>query len=136
MHKYLWDIEYFGYRFWLLVIIGLFIVAPIINYFEEVEKEAYQYSKVTWGIVDYVYIGGGKSGEPYIDFHFYNDKNKLVKIEKGIFSKPFELERKCLHDRKIGDTVIIRYSTVNREYAKIINCYWNENTKKKYGFWR
>jgi hypothetical protein len=120
----------------MIAIVVLSIISPIIFYYENKEERAYKNSKITWGIVDKIRIGGGKSGNSYIDFHFYNDSHKLVTIETGVFTKEFKLGRKCLYDRKIGDTVIIKYSIIDNSYAKIIECYWNDNLKKKYGFYK
>lgn len=136
IHHLLWDIKYFHYRFWLLLLISLAIITPIVIHFEKKEKEAYRKSKITFGIVDKINIGYGKGSASYIDFHFYNNKNELIKIETNIFVKEFELSRKCLYDRKIGDTVIVKYSLSDNQTAKIINCYWNDNLKKKYGFYK
>ncbi len=136
IHRFLWDIEYLGYRFWLIVFVLFSILIPITLYFENKEKEAYVNSKITIGIVDEIHIGGGKSDASYINFHFYNDKKELIKMEDGIFKKRHELSGKCLYNRKIGDTVIIKYSTLDNSYAKIIECYWNNNLKKKYGFYK
>lgn len=136
LHRFLWDVDYLGYRFWLFAIIGLSIIAPLLFYFERKVREAYKYSNITWGIVDKIHIGGPKSGSPYINFHFVNNKNELVFHEVGVFPEEFPFERKCLEDREIGDTVIIQYSIKDNSYAKIIECYWNDNLKKKYGFYK
>lgn len=134
-HNFLYNSDYLGYRYWLICFIALAFLTPIVIYFERKEKEAYKNSEITWGIVDDISFGAGKSGNPHINFHFYNTKNELVKINP-IFNKNFEFSRKCLHDRKIGDTIIIMYSITNNHYAKMIECYWNDNLKKKYGFYK
>ena len=133
IHSFLWDMEYLNYRYWLLSIIVLLIIAPIIFYLNDKEEEAFKNSKITWGIIDKISFGSGKSPMPNIDFHYFNEKNELVKIDPIVIER-FEFSQKCLHDRKIGDTVIIKYSTTDNSYAKIIECYWNDNLKGKYGF--
>ena len=42
----------------------------------------------------------------------------------------------CHHKKNIGDTVVIKYSTINNETAKLKECYWNDNIKKEYGFYK
>lgn len=135
IHNFLWNSDYLGYRYWLITLIALSILAPLIFYFENKEEEAYKNSKITWGIVDEINFGAGKAPTPHIDFHYYNEKEELIKINP-IVIKSFEFSHKCLQDRKIGDTVIIKYSTTNNSYAKIIECYWNDNLKRKYGFYK
>lgn len=135
IHRFLWDAEYLSYRYWLIVIIGFSIIYPIVNYFKTKEENAYKYFKITWGIVDKIHVAGSK-GTSYINFHFFDDSNKLIIHEIGIFPDDFDLALKCYEDRKIGDTVIIKYSKIDKGYAKIIECYWNDNLKKKYGFYK
>lgn len=135
LHRFIWDSEYLGYRFWLISFIGLSIIAPILFYFEKKEENAYKHSKITWGIIDKIHIAGSR-GTSYINFHFINDKNQLVIHEVGTFPQQLEIDRECLEYRKIGDTVIIKYSTIDNDYAKIIEGYWNDNLKKKYGFYK
>lgn len=96
---------------------------------------AYQKSKITFGVIDKIAKGGYKMS-PYMDFHYFNERNEKVKIETNIVVREFELSRKCLTDRKIGDTVIVQYSLIDNQYAKIINCYWNDKLKKQYGFYK
>jgi hypothetical protein len=131
----MYEPEFMGYRFWLLSIVVLAIIAPFIFYYDAKENEAYMKSKITFGIIDKINRGGYQVS-PYMDFHYFNDKNEKVKIEKNIVVREFELSRKCLNDRKIGDTVIIEYSLTDNQYAKIINCYWNDNLKRQYGFYK
>ena len=133
IHSFLWDMKYLSYRYWLISLMALLTIAPIIYYFDDQEEETYKNSKITWGIVDKVSFGAGKSPIPHIDFHYFNEKNELVKIDPIVIER-FEFSQKCLHDRKIGDTVLIKYSTIDNSYAKIIECYWNDNLKRKYGF--
>jgi hypothetical protein len=135
IHRFIWDVEYLSYRYWLIVIIGFSIIFPIVNYFNKKEANAYKHCEITWGIVDKIRIARSK-GTSYINFHFFDDSNKLIIHEIGFFPDDFVLGLKCYEDRKIGDTVIIKYSKIDNSFAKIIECYWNDNLKKKYGFYK
>jgi len=133
IHSFLWDEDYLSYRFWVISILGLIIITPIILYFDKKETIAYQKTQITFGIVDKVH---NKPKFRYIDFHFWNKKGKKVEVKTDVYVKQFDLDIQCLNDRKKGDTVIVKYSLIDSSYAKIINCYWNDNIKKEYGFYK
>jgi hypothetical protein len=136
LHNFLSSADYMGIRFWVFFLLFFAVATPIALHFEQKKKEAYRKSKITWAIVDEVHIGGGKVGNEYINFHFYTKKKKMIKIVRGnFFPTTQELESHCVYDRKAGDTVIIRYSLKDYSYAKIVECYWNNRTKKQFGFY-
>jgi hypothetical protein len=58
---------------------------------------------------------------------------KYYKNGKKIESSKVPVEG-CDHEKKIGDTVIIKHSSINPETVQLKECYWNDNLKKKYGF--
>ena len=71
----------------------------------------------------------------------YSSKNVRylkVKYHKNnqIIQSNYFVSDKCELDKIIGDTIIINYSTINSKTVEIKECFWNDNVKKKYNFYK
>ncbi|MNY56529.1 hypothetical protein D3C86_1926160 [compost metagenome] len=87
-------------------------------------EHAFTKTSITIGIVDAVRQGKGR----YIDFHYITKKGEKIDIQDG------DIHPDCIEYRKPGDTIIIEYSLIDNDYADIVECYWNDHLKRKYGF--
>lgn len=49
--------------------------------------------------------------------------------DKKVYYSEFTSSNGCYGVRKIGDTIIIKYSLTNLETVDVVDCYWNERTR-------
>lgn len=105
-----------------IILLVLFTFALIIgaNFLKNQEKNKLLNFKLTSATVfkkTKVYLGG------YTVFYNYKVKSKN-------FSCQNKIEIEDYNKVKIGDTVLIKYSTTDNSVAEIVNCFWNEKLRE------
>lgn len=108
----------------LFLFLGVLFVGSILSYFEYQRNTELESSKITSGVII--------KENRYRNHHYIYAKYFID--GKKIESSRIPIE-KCGNELRIGDTVILKYSKLNHETAQLLECYWNDNLKKKYGFY-
>jgi hypothetical protein len=130
LHKLIWDLEFIHVRLILLV-----IVVFLVQYYFYVKKEkAFEETAITIGIVEKVDFPLGRRRSS-IYFQYISNNSRSCIIENDYNEYP-TLNYDCYSHRKPGDTVVVEYSLTDPKYARIISCFWNDDVKKKYGYYK
>lgn len=129
IRNFLFEPEYSFYRFISILILVVSVGWPITSYYDQKKIKAFEKSKITFGIVKDVHTPS-RSSECKVDFYYFNNKGRKINVES------ISAMMTCANYRSKGDTIIIRYSLTDDSYIEIIECYWNDNLKKKYGFYK
>jgi hypothetical protein len=130
LHKLIWDLEFIHIR---LIFLALFVF--LVQYFFYLKKEkAFEETAITIAIVEKVDFPL-KRKRRSIRFYYVNESNQSITIDNK-FNEYETLNYDCFSHRKPGDTIVVEYSLTNPKYARIISCFWNDNVKKKYGYYK
>ncbi len=109
----------------LLLLLVMLILIGYVVYKELKRENELENTEYTWAVVT---DSLRRRHEQYIKVKYYLDK-------KTIYSSEF-IADKCQYIKKIGDTIVINYSTKNLQTVEVEECFWNDNIKKKYKFYK
>lgn len=130
LHKLTWELEFIHIR---LIILALFVF--LFQYYFYIKKEkAFEETAITFGIVEKVDFPL-KRKRRSIHFRYVTESTQSSTITNDYNEFP-TLNYDCFSHRKPGDTVVVEYSLTDPKYARIISCFWNDNVKKKYGYYK
>lgn len=104
---------------------GIIVVGLILSYFDWKRSSEMESYKITWGVV--VDESTNKNGQN-IFITYFIDEQQIKSSRIPVVD--------CAYKKHVGDTVIIKYSTINNQTIDLKECYWNDNLKKKYGFYK
>jgi cytochrome c oxidase assembly protein Cox11 len=108
----------------LLLLVMLILIGSVVYKVLKREDEL-DNTKYTWAVVTDSFRS---RNDQFLKVKFYTNK-------KTIYSSEFTAD-KCQYVKKIGDTIIINYSTKNPQTVEVEECFWNDNVKKKYKFYK
>jgi hypothetical protein len=108
----------------LLLLVMLILIGSVVYKVLKREDEL-DNTKYTWAVVTDSFRS---RNDQFLKVKFYIDK-------KTIYSSEF-IADKCQYIKKIGDTIVINYSSKNSQTVEVEKCFWNDNVKKKYKFYK
>lgn len=109
---------------YLLLLLMLLLISYVV--YKELKREnELENIEYTWAIVTDSFR---RKHTQFLKVKFYTNK-------KTIYSDEF-IANKCQYVKRIGDTIIINYSTKNPETVEVEECFWNDNIKKKYKLYK
>ncbi len=109
---------------YLLLVLMLLLISYVV--YKELKREnELENTENTWAVVTDSFR---RRHDQFLKVKFYINK-------KTIYSSEFIADN-CQYVKKIGDTIIINYSTKNPQTVEVEECFWNDNVKKKYNFYK
>jgi len=131
LYHFLTSAESFNKRFLAISIILILIIGPYYIFKDSKEEQVFTETLITTGVVteiNHVETYTVRYNEIVFSYKTEKNESKIAKDRNN--------NTHCVESRKTGDTIVIEYSKLDNNYARIINCYWNTNIKKKYGFYK